>query len=106
MGIDWATVAERARARGLAHLTRAQLVDAVFAPGLSTSEVVSETSGRGVGMAAVRETCRSLGGDCSVQSEAGKGANFTFTLPLARRGLAVGAPAAWPGAASDRGISS
>ncbi|HTG08554.1 MAG TPA: ATP-binding protein, partial [Bradyrhizobium sp.] len=84
-GIDWAKVAERARARGLAHRTRAQLVEALFAPGLSTTEVVSETSGRGVGMSAVLEACRALGGECTLESELGRGTKFTFILPLTAR---------------------
>jgi two-component system chemotaxis sensor kinase CheA len=82
-GIDWAKVAERARASGLAHHTRAQLIEAVFAPGLSTTNVVSETSGRGVGMSAMLEACRALGGECTLESEPGQGTKFTFTLPLA-----------------------
>jgi two-component system chemotaxis sensor kinase CheA len=84
-GIDWAKVANRAGARGLAHRTRAQLMEALFAPGLSTAEVVSETSGRGVGMSAVLEACRALGGECSLESELGRGTKFTFILPLAPR---------------------
>ena len=84
-GIDWTKVAERARARGLAHRTRAQLVEAVFAPGLSTTELVSDTSGRGVGMSAVLEACRAIGGDCSLESEPGQGTKFTFILPLTPR---------------------
>jgi hypothetical protein len=71
-GIDWAKVAQCARTHDLAHRTRAQLVEAVFAPGLSTTEVVSETSGRGVGMSAVLEECRALGGECTVESELGR----------------------------------
>ena len=83
-GIDWLKISERARACGLAHLSRSQLVDALFAPGFSSNDAISETSGRGVGLTAVREACRGLGGDCSVESEPGKGTKFTFTLPLAR----------------------
>ena len=88
-GVDWEKIAECARTRGLPHRTRAQLIEAAFAPGLSTAEVVSETSGQGVGMSAVREACRALGGECALDSEPGQGTRFTFTLPLTRRLAAV-----------------
>lgn len=81
-GVDWARVAVRAQAQGLPHATHADLVEALFAPGVSTSEDVSETSGRGVGMSAVREACRALGGDCNIESVMGQGTTLTLTVRL------------------------
>ena len=80
-GIDWHKVAERARERSWPHHTRAQLVDALFATGFSTSAATSEISGRGVGMSAVLEACRQLDGECSLDS-VGQGTRFTATFPL------------------------
>lgn len=81
-GIDWERVAESARTRRLPHATDADLVEALFATGLSTRPVVSGTSGRGVGMSAIREICRTLGGDCSIQSRAGEGTQLTMKVSL------------------------
>lgn len=80
-GIQWARLAERARARGLPSSTRAELVHALLADGVSTAETVTPTSGRGVGMAAVEAACRALGGTVSVESEPGRGTRFRFDFP-------------------------
>ena len=81
-GIDWPKVRERARGLGLPHATPANLTDALFAPGLSTADEVSETSGRGVGMSAILAECRALGGACTLHSEPGRGTRLTFTFPV------------------------
>jgi len=52
-------------------------------PGVTTSELVSKISGRGVGMDVVRNSIDSLGGTFSFETEAGKGTTFTFRIPLA-----------------------
>jgi len=54
----------------------------IFAPGFSTADVVSDVSGRGVGMDAVKTSINKLGGRVVVQSEEGKGSVFTIRLPL------------------------
>ena len=54
----------------------------VFAPGFSTAAVVSETSGRGVGMDVVLTEVQRLGGEIGIDSVAGRGARFTMRLPL------------------------
>src|SRR5690606_24081299 len=69
------------RARGLPSSTRAELVHALLADGVSTAETVTPTSGRGVGMAAVEAACRALGGTVSVESEPGRGTRFRFDFP-------------------------
>lgn len=82
-GVDWEKVRARAHKLGLRHETRPDLVAALFAPGLSTAEELSSTSGRGVGMSAVADACRALGGTFALESELGKGTRMSFTLPIA-----------------------
>lgn len=54
----------------------------IFESGISTSETVSGISGRGVGLAIVRESLERLGGDVRVCSSAGAGTRFRLTFPL------------------------
>jgi len=54
----------------------------LFASGFSTAEVVSDISGRGVGLDVVRSKIASLGGAVSVESVLGQGTKFTVQLPL------------------------
>ena len=54
----------------------------IFAPGFSTAEVVSDVSGRGVGMDVVKSTIERLGGSVEVESVTGEGSIFTLRLPL------------------------
>lgn len=64
------------------NLTADQINDLIFAPGFSTAEVVTDVSGRGVGMDVVRRNIRALGGTVEVKSEKGVGSVFTIRLPL------------------------
>jgi len=59
-----------------------EIVDLIFHPGFSTADVVSDISGRGVGMDVVRRNIRGLGGSVEVKTEQGKGSVFTIRLPL------------------------
>jgi two-component system chemotaxis sensor kinase CheA len=52
-----------------------------FASGLSTKQVVSNVSGRGLGLAIVEEKVESLGGSVAVETELGKGTTFRITVP-------------------------
>jgi len=63
-------------------LTDEQIYDLIFQPGFSTAEVISDVSGRGVGMDVVRRNIRDLGGAVEVSSRAGLGSTFTIRLPL------------------------
>lgn len=54
----------------------------IFLPGFSTADVVSDLSGRGVGMDVVRRNIADLGGHVSVDSNEGVGSTFTISLPL------------------------
>jgi two-component system chemotaxis sensor kinase CheA len=59
------------------------LLDVLATPGFSTRDVVSRTSGRGVGMEIVRRiVVNDLGGELSVSTEAGVGTTFTLVIPL------------------------
>jgi two-component system chemotaxis sensor kinase CheA len=80
-GIDWEQLRERARAHGLAHETNADLVTALFADGISTARAVTQVSGRGVGMAAVRAAAEELGGQVQVESAPGSGTSVSFWFP-------------------------
>jgi chemotaxis protein histidine kinase CheA len=82
-GIDWARLAERARAMGLDADGPGALTEVLFAYGVSTRGGVSEISGRGVGLAAVRAACENLGGSVSVISVAGQGTVVRFSWPPA-----------------------
>ncbi len=80
-GIDWEGVKSRATARGIPHATPADLEEALFADGMSTGESVSDVSGRGVGLSAVRAACRKQRGDVHVDTRAGRGTSFRFSWP-------------------------
>jgi two-component system chemotaxis sensor kinase CheA len=59
-----------------------EIIDLIFHAGFSTADVVTDVSGRGVGMDVVRRNIRELGGTIEVQTEQGKGSVFTIRLPL------------------------
>ncbi|MEH6888800.1 chemotaxis protein CheA [Bacillus sp. JJ864] len=63
-------------------LTDREVYDLILAPGFSTAEVVSDLSGRGVGLDVVKHTISSLGGHVIIESEEGKGSKFRIELPL------------------------
>src|SRR5262249_2470749 len=71
-GIDWERLREVARARDLPASTHDDLVAAMLSDGVSTRAAASETSGRGVGLAAVRQLVASLGGTMIVESAPGQ----------------------------------
>jgi HPt (histidine-containing phosphotransfer) domain-containing protein/HAMP domain-containing protein/two-component sensor histidine kinase len=75
-GIDWAAVAERAKELGLPHTTQTELVEALCADGVTTRTDADDVSGRGVGMASVRERVRSNGGRIEVRSAKGVGTSW------------------------------
>jgi two-component system, chemotaxis family, sensor kinase CheA len=81
-GIDWNRVRTVARARGLPAETQEDLTAALFVADVSTRSVTSTTSGRGMGLAAVKERVLALGGRISVSSAWGSGTRFTFQFPI------------------------
>jgi two-component system, chemotaxis family, sensor kinase CheA len=85
-GLDRDRIQAKARERGLvkpdATLTEEETFALIFAPGFSTAEVVTDVSGRGVGMDVVRRNIEKLRGKVEIQSVAGRGTTFTIVLPL------------------------
>ena len=63
-------------------LTRGEILNLIFEPGLSTSDEVSSTSGRGVGMDIVRSNLAEMGGMVDVATVEGRGSTVTITLPI------------------------
>ena len=60
-----------------------QVVPLIFQSGVSTSSIITSISGRGLGMAIVREQVEKLGGRLSVETKSGVGTEFRIILPLA-----------------------
>lgn len=65
-----------------AALSDADIDNLLFLPGFSTANVVSDLSGRGVGMDVVRTAIQALGGRITIASTPGAGTVFTISLPL------------------------
>jgi len=63
-------------------LSEEKIHELIFAPGFSTANVVSDVSGRGVGMDVVKRNIRDLGGVVEVKSKQDVGSTFTIRLPL------------------------
>jgi two-component system chemotaxis sensor kinase CheA len=80
-GIDWDAVRKRAQAAEIPHASREDLIAALFHDGLSTSAEVTETSGRGIGMGALRAACAKTGGRAEVSSVPGRGTALQFLWP-------------------------
>ena len=85
-GIDYDAVREseqwRKNREQYEGLSADPLTDFIFRPGFSTSDGVTEISGRGVGLDVVRENVRLLKGVVKATSQKGEGARFTIRLPL------------------------
>jgi two-component system chemotaxis sensor kinase CheA len=86
-GIDRAKVLRKARDTGLvdaatAELTDEELMRLISKPGFSTAEAVTEISGRGVGIDAVQNRVRALGGSVDIRTAPGRGTTVTARLPL------------------------
>lgn len=87
-GINLESVCRRAIEAGLIHedlaedLPPEEIVAFIFHPGLTTAQAISEVSGRGVGMDAVKATIENLGGGVELRTEAGRGTTTTFFVPI------------------------
>jgi two-component system chemotaxis sensor kinase CheA len=80
-GIDWEQVAELAAARGLPHRRHADLVRALLSDGFTTRDSATLTSGRGVGLSALRRRVEAMGGVIDVQSVRGSGTRWALRFP-------------------------
>jgi two-component system, chemotaxis family, sensor kinase CheA len=96
-GIDGDAVRAKAIERGLiepdAKLSQSELFGLIFLPGFSTAKVVSNVSGRGVGMDVVKRSIDALRGSIEIESQRGVGTTMRITLPLTLaiiEGLLVG----------------
>ncbi|MEE8576133.1 MAG: ATP-binding protein, partial [candidate division Zixibacteria bacterium] len=87
-GIDLAKVRQKAIARGehdretIENMTEDEQVQLIFDNEISTSDTVTQYSGRGMGLSAVREELEKLGGQVDVRSIDGKGTRWRFAIPL------------------------
>lgn len=85
-GLNKAKIIEKAIANKLIEseqgLSENQIFNLIFAPGFSTAAVVTDVSGRGVGMDVVKRNIEAMRGRIQIASEAGKGTTFTIRLPL------------------------
>ena len=85
-GVDEDAVREKAIRLGMipadSPLVGSALLALLFTPAFSTSDTVTETSGRGVGLDVVRNAVEELGGSVEVRSERGSGTAFVLTLPV------------------------
>ena len=87
-GIDAEAVKNKAIEKGVvspeqaALLTEKQCVELLFHPGFSTAKVVSEISGRGVGLDVVKSKVESLSGEVTVKTKLGEGSTWVIRLPL------------------------
>ena len=87
-GVDPAVVRRVAAERGLmtadalAAVPDQEVLELIFAPGFSTAATVTDLSGRGVGMDAVRSAVERMGGRVILQSRLGQGTTIRFVLPF------------------------
>ena len=85
-GLDCDRILSKARERGLVGadeiLSEEEIMNLIFMPGFSTAEVVSDVSGRGVGMDVVRRNINEIGGNVQISSVLGQGSTVRIRLPL------------------------
>lgn len=85
-GLDLARIRARAVANGLVgadeDVSRERLQNLIFEPGFSTSEFITDVSGRGVGLDVVRSNIEKLGGVVALDTTPGVGTRFRVRLPL------------------------
>ncbi len=87
-GIDVEKIKQKALAKGTITpeqaeaMTDKELIDLLFRPSFSTAEVISDVSGRGVGLDVVKTKIETLGGSIETKTALGEGSNFIIRLPL------------------------
>ena len=86
-GIDVEAVKRKAVEKGLRNeadlqnLSRRELIELIFLPGLSTAPTITQEAGRGVGMDAVWNSVRRLKGDITIETQPGLGTTFRLRVP-------------------------
>ena len=84
-GLHREKILAKAKQNGLAvsdSMSDADVWQLIFAPGFSTAEVVTDVSGRGVGMDVVKRNITQMGGVVDIKSARGFGTTITISLPL------------------------
>ncbi|MBO4951947.1 MAG: chemotaxis protein CheA [Lachnospiraceae bacterium] len=87
-GVDVEKVKKKALEKGqiteeqAEYMTDKEAIDLLFMPAFSTSEKISDVSGRGVGLDVVKNKIEGLGGDVEVVTKLGEGTTFIVRLPL------------------------
>ncbi len=85
-GIDIEKIKAKALSKGLVHdigsVSDKEALDFIFLPGFSTTDKVSEVSGRGVGMDVVKNNIASVSGMVDIETSKGAGSRFIITLPI------------------------
>ena len=107
-GINIEKVCDRIREMGISNqeirqMSEAQILDYIFKPGFSTTDQVTQISGRGVGLDVVRNGIEEIRGNIQVETQAGQGTIFTIMVPytlsilpvmlVERMGILVAIPA-------------
>ncbi|TFW72840.1 chemotaxis protein CheA [Methylotenera oryzisoli] len=84
-GLNRDKILAKAHSNGLAvseSMTDSEVFSLIFAPGFSTAEVVTDVSGRGVGMDVVKRNITAMGGAVEIRSALGFGTTISISLPL------------------------
>jgi len=86
-GLDPEVLLKKAKEKNLLtkpeeEYTEKEILNLIMAPGFSTNSVVTELSGRGVGMDVVKRNIEKVGGSISIESEKGSGTNTFLKIPL------------------------
>ena len=84
-GLNRDKLLAKAQANGLSvseNMTDSEVFNLIFAPGFSTAEVVTDVSGRGVGMDVVKRNITAMGGSVEIRSALGFGTTISIALPL------------------------
>lgn len=87
-GIDTEAVKKKAVERGIItpeqgeNMSEKEIINLLFNAGFSTAKVVSDVSGRGVGLDVVKSMIESLSGEVEVKSKLGEGSSWIIRLPL------------------------
>lgn len=84
-GLNRERILAKAMSNGLPvneSMTDSEVYSLIFAPGFSTAEVVTDVSGRGVGMDVVKRNITAMGGNIEIRSALGYGTTISISLPL------------------------
>ncbi|REF28634.1 CheA signal transduction histidine kinase [Xenorhabdus cabanillasii] len=84
-GLNREKILAKAQSQGLTvseNISNEEVAMLIFAPGFSTAEVVTDVSGRGVGMDVVKRNIQDMGGQIQINFQEGKGTVIRILLPL------------------------